>query len=142
MANPRTAVELDGIGAVYATFKADATTIPYAAAEAGGSVAVGKAVKMHSADDTVALTTDASDVVGKIITVEADGKVNVQVAGFMKLPSGAGATLTRGVKIVGDLDTAAPGFVRAAASAAAAELLVARGFIVRNADAANVVVHL
>lgn len=143
MANPRTGVEFDGIGAVYATFKSDNSTIVYDSTKAGGAAAatINKAVSL-SADDTVQLAGDADAVVGKLITVEADNRCVVQTNGFMRLPAGAGATLTRGFKVVGDLDGAARGFIREVASATAAEIVKGRGFIVRNADTAAVVVNL
>jgi hypothetical protein len=74
--------------------------------------------------------------------VEADGKATVQTHGYVQLPAGTGALLTLGLGIVGDLDTAAPGYIRGVASATAAELAVARGRIIDATDTANVWVLL
>jgi hypothetical protein len=145
MANPRNAISFEGIAAPsdYATFHIDNSTIVYDGTKAGGAATtmIGKAVTL-SAAGTVALTADGDAVVGKLIKVEADNKCTVQVGGFMTLPSGAGATLTRGFKVVGDLDTAAKGYIREVASGTAAEINKGRGFIVDAADTANVVVWL
>jgi hypothetical protein len=141
MANPRNVLDYEGIGSLTASFLIDNSTITYDADEIGGSAQVGLAVTL-SAARTVALTADGDAVVGKLILVEADNKATVQVAGFMTLPSGAGASLTRGYKIVGDLDTAAKGYVREAASGTAAELDKGRGMIVDAADTAAVWVLL
>lgn len=142
MADPRNAVDFEGIGSEFATYLIDNSTITYDATKTGGSAQVGLAVTL-SADDTVALTADASAVEGKLILVESDNKANVQVEGYMSLPGGASATLTRGTKIVGALGaSSAKGYIRSAASATAAELLIARGRIVRNGTATAVVVDL
>lgn len=141
MANPRNVVDFTDIGAKRETFKIDNSTITYDATKAGGSAQIGLAVEL-STDDTVALTQDANPVLGKLLKVEPDLKATVQTRGYTKFPSGAGATLTIGQPIVGDLDTAARGYVRMAASAVAAELANARGRIINNDDTANVVVLL
>jgi hypothetical protein len=142
MADPRNAVDFEGIGAEYASYLIDNSTITYDATKTDGSAQVGLAVTL-SAGRTVALTADASYVRGKLILVESDGKANVQVEGFMTLPGGASATLTHGTPIVGALGaSSARGYIRSAASAAAAELLVAKGAIQDNTDATNVVVDL
>jgi hypothetical protein len=87
------------------TFKIDNSTITYDATAANGAATtmIGKAVTM-SADDTVALAADADVVIGKLISVEADLKCSVRVHGYVTLPGGNGATLTRGLKIVGALN--------------------------------------
>lgn len=140
MANPRKTVEFEGIGAVTATFAIDASTITYDATKAGGSAQVGLAVTF-SADRTIQLVGDGEFVLGKLLTVESDGYATVQTHGYMTLPGGTGATLTRGAAIVGDLLVAAEGYVRAAASGTAAELIVCRGFIIDD-DATNPIVAL
>ena len=140
MANPRDQVKFDGIGGEYATYEIDDSTITYSSSETRGSAAVDKAVTL-SGNATVALAGDGEDVIGKLIKVEADGKANVQVGGYMKLPGGEGATLTLGAGIVGDLGPlSAKGYIRAAASATAAELLVASGKIHDASDTTAVVV--
>jgi hypothetical protein len=145
VANPRNAISFEGIAAPsdYATFHIDNSTITYDATKAGGAATtmIGKAVTL-SAAGTVALTADGDAVVGKLIKVEADNKATVQVGGFMSLPSGASATLTRGFKIVGDLDGATKGYIREVASATAAEINKGRGMIIDAADTAAVVVWL
>ncbi len=142
MANPRKAVEFEGIGLLTATYKIDASTITYDATKTGGSAQVGLAVTL-SADDTVALVADADAIEGKLLSVEADGMCTVQVGGYMTLPGGASATLTRGLAIVGALGAAsAKGYIRVAASGTAAELVKCRGGIVRNGTTTAVVVKL
>lgn len=142
MADPRNAVSHEGNKAHYETYKADGVTITYDATQTGGSAAVGLAVT-ESADDTVALTADGDEVRGKVISVESDGKVNVQDGGYMTLPGGASASLTRGKKIVGALGaSSAKGYIREVATGTAAELGKARGSIINPSDTANVVVDL
>jgi hypothetical protein len=142
MADPRLAVGFKEIGAVFASFKIDDSTITYSASYAGGSAAVGKAVKL-SADDTIALATDGSAVIGKLISVESDGIATVQIAGGMTLPAGDGASLTLGKKIVGAVDGSSnPGYIREVNTSTAAELGVARGFIIDNDDTTAVEVYL
>lgn len=142
MPNPRKAVEFEGIGLLTATYKIDNVTITYSATAAGGSASVGLAVTL-SADDTVALTQDGDAVEGKLLSVEADGMCVVAVGGYVPLPGGASATLTRGTAIVGALGAAsARGYIRSAASGTAAELIKCRGRIVRNGTTTAVVVHL
>lgn len=132
----RSQVAYDDIRYDALTLKIDASTVLYDATQANGSAQVGKAVKL-SADDTVALATDGSEVCGKLLKVEPDGFATVQRWGFMTLPSTG--TITRGTKIVG---TTVAGNIRSVNTAAAAELGVARGEIINIADAANVVVDL
>jgi hypothetical protein len=144
MADPRNAVSFNGIGQLPVTFIADGVTIVYDATKTGGADAtmIGKAVTM-SADGTVALAVDGDTVIGKLEKVEPDGKCHVVIAGFVTLPAGASATLTRGKKIVGALGAAsAKGYVREVATATAAELGKARGFTVDNSDTTAVVVYL
>jgi hypothetical protein len=141
MADPRNAVSHEGNNAHYETYKADGVTITYDATKAGGSTAVGLAVTL-SGDSTVALCADGDAIEGKVILVESDGKVNVQDDGYMTLPGGVSATLTRGSKIVGALGaSSAKGYIRTAA-ASSAELLKADGEIIDSSDTANVVVDL
>lgn len=141
MADPRLDTRFEGIGAVYATFKIDDSTITYSATETNGSAQVGLAVGF-SDDETVELVGDGEEVIGKLVSVEKDGYCNVQIAGMMTLPAGTGASLTNGKKIVGDLSTAAEGYIREVATGTAAELGVARGFIVDNSTTTAVVVWL
>lgn len=142
MADPRKAVKFDGIDAKYATFVIDDSTITYDATKDNGSDQVGLAVTL-SAADTIKLTEDAEAVIGKLIKVEADGYATVQVAGYMTLPGGASASLTRGKGIVGDLGAAsAKGYIREVDTAQAAELGVARGFIQNAGTTTAVIVYL
>jgi hypothetical protein len=121
------------------TFKIDNSTIVYDGTAANGAATtmIGKAVTL-SADDTVALAADGDAVVGKLISVEADNKCSVRVHGFVALPAGASATVTRGKKIVGALGaSSAKGYIRDAviaggtyAAAEANEIQKARGLII------------
>jgi hypothetical protein len=116
------------------TFKIDNSTITYDATKANGAATtmIGKAVTL-SADDTVALAADADAVLGKLISVEGDNKCSVRVHGYVTLPGGNGATLTRGVAIVGALNASSEkGYIRIAASATAAEIVKSRGTIINN----------
>lgn len=142
MADPRKAVKFEGIDPKYATFAIDNSTITYSATADDGSAQVGLAVAL-SAANTVKLTEDAEAVIGKLIKVEADGYATVQIAGYMTLPGGDSASLTRGKKIVGDLGAAsAKGYIREVATAQAAELGVARGFIQDAGTTTAVLVYL
>ena len=142
MANPRLAVDNEEVAAVFASFKIDDSTITYLATEDGGSAQVGLAVHL-SAADTVQLVGDGEAVLGKLISVESDGICTVQVGGFMELPGGASATLTLGTAIIGDLGaSSAEGYIRSAASATAAELILCRGIITNAGTTTAVVVYL
>jgi hypothetical protein len=130
MSNPRDAVEFEGQGSLPLTFIIDNSTITYSATAEGGSSQVGLAVKLTSAN-TLALTTDGSAVIGKLLSVSKDLKARVQVNGTMKLAGGNGASLTVGKKIVGALNaSSAGGYIREVATGTAAELGLARGFII------------
>ncbi len=142
MASVRAIVEHDGNHAEYETFKIDNDTITYVSTEERGSASRDLAVTM-SADDTVKLTEDAERVVGKLISVSDDNMARVQVGGYMTLPGGSGASLTRGKSIVGDLGAAsAKGYIREVDTATAAELGVAAGEIVNNGTTTAVLVKL
>jgi len=142
VADPRLAVDNEEVAAVFASFNIDDSTITYSATEDGGSAQVGLAVRL-SAADTVELVGDGEAVLGKLINVESDGICTVQVGGFMELPGGSGATLTLGTAIVGDLGAAsAEGYIRSAASATAAELIVCRGIITNAGTTTAVMVYL
>lgn len=133
MANPRNIVDFEGLRnpADEVTMIADGVTIVYSAVARGATAAMlDKAVSL-SADKTVQLASDGEAIVGKLLHVEPDGKCLVQVKGFMQLPGGEGATLTRGFKIVGDLGaSSAKGYVREVASGTAAEINKGRGMII------------
>lgn len=139
MAHPGDTLVFDGQHAEFCTFKGDNSTILYSATVANGSSQVGLAAKFTSAGDgTVELTTDASFVLGRVCLVTHDNFVTVQVKGVMRLKPGAGASIPEGAAIVGDLDTAAAGYIRAAASGTASELVLMRGFIIEDgADSAG-----
>jgi len=142
MADPRLTVGFDELGAVFASFKIDNSTITYSATADGGSSAVGKAVAL-SAADTIELVGDGEEVVGKLVKVESDNIAVVQIKGGMHLPGGSGASLTLGKKIVGDLGAgSAEGYIREVNTAQAAELGVARGFIVDADTTTEVWVYL
>lgn len=136
MADPRKTVAFEGIAANYVTYKYD-NTIVYSAEEVGGSVSVGLAVTLN-ADNTVSLVGDGERIAGKLTLVESDGYCNVQIDGYTTLPGGAGATLTTGTPIVGDLGAAAAeGYIQSGTTAG-----IARGQIVDDSDATAVVVNL
>lgn len=135
MAHPGDTLAWDGQHAKYLTFPIDNSTITYSATVANGSSQVGLAATFTTAGDgTIKLTEDGEFVLGRICQVTHDNFATVQVAGVMKLPSGTGASITEGKAIVGDLDTAAKGYIREVATATAAELGVARGFIIEDAE--------
>jgi len=135
MADPRLTVSWDGLGAEYASFKSDNSTIVYSATTSGGSAGVGLAVTLIAATaQTIELVGDAEGVLGKLIKVEVDNIANVQIAGAMTLPAGDAATLTRQKSIVGALGVAAvEGYIRDVDTAAPAELGVRRGFVIDDA---------
>lgn len=143
LTDPRNLVNNAESGARRKTYKIDNSTIVYDSTKAGGAATtmIGKAVTF-SAANTVALCADGDAVVGKLIEVESDNKCAVQTNGNMTLPGGTAATLTRGKKIVGALLVAAKGYVREVATATAAELGVARGYIEDATDTTAVVVDL
>jgi hypothetical protein len=142
MSDLRAAVVVDGINGEYATLAIDNSTITYDATKVGGSAQVGLAVTF-SGVNTVGLVGDGEAVVGKLLKAESDNFALVQIGGGMTLPGGTSATLTVGKKIVGDLLVAAEGYIREVATATAAELGVARGFIVDGTtDTAAVAVIL
>lgn len=142
MADPRNTVAFEGINAEYTTFLIDDSTITYSATATNGSTAVGKAVGF-STHKTIELVGDGEEVVGKLVSVESDGKAVVQTGGYMTLPGGTSATLTPGKKIVGDLGaSSAEGYIREVATATAAELGVARGMIIDAGTASATVVRL
>lgn len=141
MADPRNAVSHVGIGYVADTYPHD-DTIVYDATEVGGSEQVGLAVTLES-NNSISLVGDGEMVLGKLVKVEPGGFAVVQVGGQMTLPAGAGATLTAGKKIVGDLGAAsAEGYIREVATATAAELGVCRGYVIDSSTATDTVVFL
>jgi hypothetical protein len=142
MTDPRADVDFEGIGYRAETFKIDDSTITYDEDYANGSAVIGRAVNL-STDDTVQLAGDGEDVMGKLIKVESDDMAVVQTRGYCTLPGGNGATLTLGEKIVGAASAApADGYIRAVATATAAELGHARGRIINNDTTTAVVVDL
>lgn len=142
MADPRNTVAFEGINAEYVTFLIDDSTITYSATTAGGSSKVGLAVAL-SASKTVETAGNGEEVIGKLVSVESDGKAVVQVGGYMSLPAGNGASLTPGKKIVGALNaSSAEGYIREVATGTAAELGVARGMIIDATTTTAVVVRL
>jgi len=144
LATPRNIVGYEEIDADLVTYKIDNSTITYDSTKANGAATtmINKAVTF-SADDTVALAADGDAIVGKLIKVEGDNKCAVKVEGYMTLPGGNGASLTRGKKIVGALNASSEkGYIREVATGTAAELGKARGFIQNSSDTAAVIVRL
>lgn len=150
MANPRDVISFQGIREERTTYVADGVTIVYNSAYPQGApdTMIGKAVTL-SGNGIVALAADGDVVVGKLIHVEHDGKCAVADEGFLGLPAGTGAALTRGQKIVGALLVAAKGYIRevaqpgaAYAEAVADEASKGRGMIVDASVSTNVIVKL
>lgn len=126
------------------TYKFDNTTIFFDPTQQGGAAAsmIGKAVTLV-ADDTVGLAGDGDAVEGRLELVRDDGFCTVQDEGFVTLPAGLAATVTRGLGIVGALGVAgARGYVRAVNSAVPAELAKMAGTIINTADPTLVVIEL
>lgn len=141
MTDPRLVVGFEGLH--MQTLSAIAGTgITYDATQAGGSAVVGRAVTFSDDAGEITLAADGEGVLGKLLAVESDGVCLVQYHGFMTLPGGTGATLTRMNKIVGDLLVAAEGYIRVVNTAVAAELGVARGLIADSATTTAVIVYL
>lgn len=136
MADPREAVNFEGIGYTAYTYPHD-NTIVYDADLAYGAEQVGLAVTLES-NGTVSLVGSGEQVEGKLVKVEPGGFCVVQTGGVVTLPGGTSATLTAGTKIVGDLLVAAEGYIQSAST----EHTVSRGTIIDSSDAENVVVRL
>ena len=142
MPDPRAVLDYTHIDPQTVTFSIDNSSIVYSSTVAGGSAAVGKAVRL-TGNSTVGLTVDGSHVLGRLQQVEYDGKCTVQTGGFMKLPGGLAATLTAGSQVVGAAGTGGvPGYIRNAAAATLAEVAVARGNIIDASVATEVVVRI
>lgn len=144
MADPRSAIDFQGIGEEVVTYKIDNSTITYDATKVNGAATtmIGKAV-MLSAAGTVALTSDGAAVEGKLMAVTDDNFCTVQVGGYCDLPGGLSASLTLGKKIVGATGaSSARGYIREVATGTAAELGLARGRIVDAGTATAVMVDL
>ena len=140
MSDPRNAVDFQGIRYSAETFLIDNSTITYSETVANGSAQVGFAVTL-SADSTVGLVGSGEFVLGKLIKVESDLKAVVQTKGYCTLPGGTSATLTLGLKIVGDLggvSTTDEGYIQAVST----EDTVSRGIIINNDTTTAVVVDL
>jgi hypothetical protein len=140
MANPRNTTDFGDLLAEQVTYLHD-SSIVFDRTKANGSAQVGLAVRL-TADRTVGLTQDATPVHGKLINVEGDGKCAVQVRGYCELPGGTGATFTLGAGVVGDLDTAAEGYVRGRAAATLAEVAVQRGRVIDDTTLTAVIIDL
>lgn len=139
MADPRAAnsFELGPFPHQVATFVHD-STIVYNAALVGGAAQVGLAVSVESSN-VITLAGSGENVLGKLLSVDSDGFCSVQHSGFMTLPGGDSATLTAGLKIVGDLASgAAEGYIQAVST----EDTVSRGMIIDASTATAVVVLL
>src|SRR3990172_9043629 len=103
MADPRAAVSLElGPNEHDVVTVGHDSTIVYDATLTGGSAQVGLAVSIES-NGVVTLAGSGENVFGKLLSVGSDGFASVQFQGWMTLPGGTGATLTAGLKIVGDL---------------------------------------
>jgi|SRR5688572_9934897 len=137
MSDPRADVRYNEIDTKQITIEHDATIV-YDIEEVGGSAQVGLAVSIES-NGVVTLAGNGENVFGKLIKVENDGFCVVQYRGFMQLPGGDSATLTAGLKIVGDLGAAsAEGYIQAVST----QDTVSRGMIIDATDATGVWVYL
>lgn len=148
MADPRDTISLVGIRPLRVTLTADNTSITYSSTAAGGSAVINRAVKL-SADNTVSLTTAASHVIGKLLSVAADLRCLVQIGGFMTLPKGTNYAGAVGDRIIGDVLVAAEGYVKHVAAAGGTyaqsesnAILAGRGTVYDDSDSALVLVHL
>jgi hypothetical protein len=119
MANPRLAVDFEGIDGHYTGYVIDASTITFSATAARGSAVVDRAVSLSGAG-IVKLAADGERVIGRLDRVENDGICTVQDGGHTTLPGGTGATLTNGTAFVGALNGGNPGYIRSAAATGAA----------------------
>lgn len=140
MSNPRAIVNYEGVQNYRFTVPYDNSTITYSATANGGSSVVGRAVTLNSSEQA-ALAADAEGILGKLISVEADGMCTIE-RGFVTLPAGTGASLTNMKAIVGDLLVAAQGYIREVNTAVAAELGVMDGKIIDPTTTTAVVVYL
>lgn len=137
MANPREAVSFEGIEYKAATIPHDATIV-YDPLVEGGAAQVGLAVSIESSN-VLTLAGDGENIYGKLIKVEPGGMAVVQYRGYVTLPGGSGATLTAGLKIVGDLGaSSAEGYIQAVST----QDTVSRGIIIDASVATAVVVYL
>jgi hypothetical protein len=142
MADPRNVIDHREIDNLQVTMKHD-SSIVYSVEETNGSAQAGLAVKMTTTDDTVALTTDASGVFGKLIQVEKGGYCTVQIRGFAQFAAGDSATFTIGAGIVGALGaSSAQGYIRGRAAATLAEVAVQRGRVTNDGTTTAVMVDL
>lgn len=141
MATGRHDVDFEGVSPKVLTFKYDGSIVFDDTLE-GGSASINLAVKL-TGQRTVGLTTDASEVHGKLLAVTKDGFCSVQVGGGVTLPAGNGASVTAGKKIVGAAGAAgAPGYIRQVAPATLAEVAVARHTIYDSTTTTAVQVFL
>jgi len=137
MADPREVANRVGIGYFAETWVHD-NTVVYNPLLEGGSAQVGLAMTVESSS-VASLVGDGENVLGKLIKVEPGGICVIQTGGIMTLPGGAGATLTAGLKIVGDLGAAsAEGYIQAVAT----QDTVSRGIIEDSSVATAVQVRM
>jgi hypothetical protein len=140
-------IAFDEIGALFATYAVKSGgSITYDRTDEGNTPEFGRACSL-SADSEVNLSADAERVIGRLVKVEKDPTYTyvctVQVGGYMKLPAGDSATITRGKAIVGALGAAsAKGYIRDVNTAVAAELGVMAGCVHDEAAQTAVVVKL
>lgn len=121
MANPRLAVDFEGIDGHYTGFTIDGTTITWSTTANRGSAVVDRAVALAGAG-IVKLAADGERVIGRLERVESDGVCTVQDGGYTTLPGGTAATLTNGSNFVGALNGGNPGYIRTAAPATLADV--------------------
>lgn len=121
LANPRLAVDFEGIDGHYTGFTIDGTTITWSTTANRGSAVVDRAVALAGAG-VIKLAADGERVIGRLERVEPDGVATVQDGGYTTLPGGSAATLTNGTMFIGALNGGNPGYIRTAAAATLAEV--------------------
>lgn len=141
MADPRNITDFSEINVNYATIEYD-SSIVFDAGKPGGSVSAKSNLAVSiKANRKVGLATDGEAIHGELVQVEKTVAL-VKTGGYLSLKAGDGATLTLGKKIVGALGVgAAPGYIRDANTATAAELGKANGEVFDKADLAAVLVY-
>ncbi|MEJ7763497.1 MAG: hypothetical protein WKF80_11960 [Thermomicrobiales bacterium] len=139
--DPRKTVQYDGIHFRTSEGHVDASIV-YSKTVAGGSVSVGKAVRL-TGNRIFGLATTGTEVAGRLVLVESDGVCTVQVGGFMELP--AAAAIPFGSRVVGGV---VAGNIRALAAPSATyvasegtEAAAAKGQVWDGSVPASIVVY-
>jgi hypothetical protein len=126
-------VDFSEIKPVRITCVADGSTVTFDRTQAGGSAQVGLAVNL-SASKTIQTAGDGERILGVLLNVEPDGMCTVQVGGVATFKGGTSATLTPGSAIVGDLLSAAEGYIQTVGTGSVAAGIAGRGMILDASD--------